>query len=79
LNAKRLAGWIAALGILGLFTGWIPVVPAHAAPEGLSRDVIDRIDSTIRKQMAQAKIPGLSIAVVTDLQLRWTAKSLLPD
>jgi CubicO group peptidase (beta-lactamase class C family) len=38
---------------------------------GLPRERIELISGVVKSQMAQAKIPGLSIAVATDLKLQW--------
>lgn len=42
----------------------------QAAPD-LPKPVIDSVSSLIQSKMTEAKIPGLSIAVVIDDQLRW--------
>ncbi len=44
----------------------------HAAEGGLPRDVIERIDALVTSQMARGSIPGFSIAIATDLKLRWS-------
>ena len=43
---------------------------AQTTPD-LPKPVIDSVTNLVESKMAEAKIPGLSIAVVTDLQLRW--------
>src|SRR5689334_15287943 len=47
-------------------------MPATAQiPEGLSAEQAARIDQAVTAFMSRLNIPGLSIAVVTDHQLRW--------
>lgn len=46
-------------------------VPSAFAQTGLPSDTVDQINGVIKSQMSKAKIPGLSLAVVTDLKLRW--------
>lgn len=54
--------------------------PAHAqVPSGLSPVAIRRIEQLVRQEMAAQKIPGLSVAVVTDNQLRFSEGFGLAD
>ena len=47
--------------------------PAVAqAPSGLSADRVEKIERLITGEMSRQTIPGLSVAVVTDSQLRWS-------
>ena len=47
------------------------VVPATAqAPAGLASDTTARIDRLVQEEMTTQKIPGLSLAVATENQLR---------
>jgi serine beta-lactamase-like protein LACTB len=57
--------------ILAFVLAGVPSVAAQAQKPDLPQDVIERINSLLVNQMAAAKIPGLSVAVVTDLKLRW--------
>ena len=64
-NASRLAARLiltvaAATGI------------AYAAEAGLPANVRGQVDSAVKSHMSASSIPGLSIAVVTDLALRWS-------
>lgn len=45
---------------------------AYAAEMGLPATVTGQVDSIVKRQMSQAGIPGLSIAVVSDLKLQWS-------
>lgn len=60
------------MGILGFIViAWAAPAAAQTAEAGLPRNVIERVDQLVAGQMSRAKIPGLSIAIVTDLKLRW--------
>lgn len=66
----RKASWNAAAILIALaFAAW-----SAPAPEGgLSPGVVEQIDREVTGQMSRADIPGLSIAVVTDLKVRWAS------
>ena len=48
------------------------LLPSAAAQAQLPAEKIRRIEALISAEMAKQKIPGLSVAVVTDRQLRWS-------
>lgn len=48
----------------------VAVLPAYA--QGLPPDRIDHIEQAISAAMAKERIPGLSVAVVVEHQLRWS-------
>ena len=59
--------------LLAFFAGVaLTVVSAHADEAGLSPRVIEKLDTLVKSQMSAAKIPGLSIAIVTDMKLQWS-------
>lgn len=60
-----------AFGIsIYLLASCLSCVSAQTAPD-LPKPVIDSVTNLVESKMTEAKIPGLSITVVTDLQLRW--------
>ena len=48
------------------------MVPLRAQQGGLSPSVVEKIERAITAEMARKNIPGLSIAVVQDHQLKWS-------
>ena len=63
-------GTVSALLLLTALT--FSPAALHAADGDLPRDVIQRIDTLVAGQMSRGGIPGLSIAIATDLKLRWS-------
>lgn len=59
----------------------LPAPPAVRAQEahGLSAAAVARIEQAVQQEMAAQKIPGLSVAVVKENQLRWSAGFGLAD
>lgn len=43
----------------------------HAGEAGLSAAEVGKVDELVKNQMAAAKIPGMSVAIVTGMQLQW--------
>lgn len=46
---------------------------AQLQPAGLPAGAVDRITRAVSSEMSRQNIPGLSVAVVTDYQLRWAS------
>jgi CubicO group peptidase (beta-lactamase class C family) len=62
-----------AFGIsIFLLASCLSCLSAQTAPD-LPKPVIDSVSNLVESKMTEARIPGLSIAIVTDLQLRWAA------
>lgn len=57
----------------------LATAPAHAQGASLPPATVSRIEQAVRREMAAQKIPGLSVAVVKDNQLRWSAGFGLAD
>jgi Beta-lactamase class C and other penicillin binding proteins len=58
-----------------------PAQPSAVArtAQGLSADKVEQVDAFVAAWMAQHKAPALSVAIVTDNQLRWTKAYGLAD
>jgi CubicO group peptidase (beta-lactamase class C family) len=53
--------------------------PRAAAQAGLPAERVRQIEALTSEEMKKQKIPGLSVAVVTDRQVRWSQGSGLSD
>jgi serine beta-lactamase-like protein LACTB, mitochondrial len=49
----------------------LPICPAAQNQAGLPRDTLNKVEAVITSEMARAKIPGVSVAIVTNNQLQW--------
>src|SRR5579862_2539879 len=59
--------WFAAIFAAA---AWAIPTLAQPSPEALSPAVVARLDSLVTSEMSRAKIPGLSLAIVTDQAVR---------
>jgi len=58
--------------VAGFVIGALAATAAgYAGEAGLSTTAVERVDELVKSQMAAAKIPGMSVAIVTDMQLQW--------
>jgi serine beta-lactamase-like protein LACTB, mitochondrial len=67
---------VSSIGLHAQAVSWCPPSSVHTAasrqPEGrLSPATIARIDSAVAAEMRRERIPGLSVAIATNNQLRW--------
>ena len=56
-----------------------PSASAQTAASGIPAEKVKQIEALISAEMARLKIPGLSVAVVTDRQVRWSKGYGLAD
>jgi CubicO group peptidase (beta-lactamase class C family) len=66
-NPHRRLSFRVALLLLGLSLAPI----ATPAQSGLSAETLEKIERNISAEMSRQSVPGLSVAIVTDRELRW--------
>jgi CubicO group peptidase (beta-lactamase class C family) len=62
----------AAFALCLLFVCHAPRASAQTAAAGLPAEKVKQIEALISAEMERQKIPGLSVAVVTDARVRWS-------
>jgi serine beta-lactamase-like protein LACTB len=71
LFPRRLRSLTVAAALLSLAVLCAPAPSAQGAGGGLAPSQVARIERVITSEMSSQGIPGMSIAIATDLKLRW--------